>query len=53
MSTYKFIDILTNESFTCTCYSYEMHNLQNYNKEFALWSTGRIITCEVMDSFNL
>ena len=44
MEKYIFTDISTKETFEVECYPFEMHNLQNTNKDFAEWSNGRIIT---------
>lgn len=43
MKTYTFIDILTNETFEITCEPFEVHNIENTNKELGKWCEGRIL----------
>lgn len=50
MKTFKFTNVNNiNDSFTCTCYPHEAHNLQNHNEDFRLWSEGKIITYEEIE----
>lgn len=43
MKTYTFIDVLTNEKFEITCEPFEVHNIENTNKELGKWCEGRIL----------
>lgn len=40
-------DVLTGETFECSCESYKIHSIERENKELSEWVSGRIIFREI------
>lgn len=48
MITIVFTDIKTKETFTVECNSFELHSIEQINKELGKWCEGRILKREII-----
>lgn len=43
MKLFIFVDIITKETFKIKCEPFEVHNIEQTNKELSAWCEGRIL----------